>query len=122
MSHVTTVSTDIVFNDEALLIEALNDCEGTVEHTVFDYYGKGQKVDYSIHTREFTRGIGFNKVGNHYEVRVDYFGKHEQGASLLKKIQMKYQKVSALKRVKAMGYSVKVGESENNIRIQATVY
>jgi len=121
MSHVTTVSTAVEFKDEAILIQALNECEGTVDTMVLDWYGAAKTVDHAIHSREFNNGIGFVRVGNKYEVRMDDY-KHKVAAeSLLKKIQMKYQKVSAVKRAKALGYSVRVTEG-NTIRIVAKVY
>lgn len=122
MSHVTIVKTTITFKDDDLLRQALSEL-GTVTDFVLDYYNQSHAVDMAVVTQEFSRGIGFKRNGEEYDVVMDSYNKDNQASSLLNTIQVKYQQVAVTKHYRSKGYNVQiVEETDDRLIIRARGY
>lgn len=112
MSHITTMQTSVKFKNSELLSKALENIPGgVVGATIIDYYGNVSEVEMSVKTDQFDRGIGFDKVGDAYEPRMDKYNYESQATELMNQIQTQYRKIVVQDYYQSKGFSVEVEDT-----------
>lgn len=112
MSHITTMQTSVNFKNEDLLRQALDNIPGgTVGNTIKDYYGNETVVEMAVKTDQFKRGIGFDKVNNQYEPRMDKYGYESAGDTLLNQVQTQYRKFAVQEYYESKGFAVEIEDT-----------
>ena len=114
------MQTSVNFKNADLLRQAIENIPGgTVGTTITDYYGNEAVVEMSVKTDQFERGIGFDKVNDQYEPRMDKYGYEAAGDTLLNQVQTQYRKFAVQEYYESKGYSVQI---EDTSPVEAQVH
>jgi len=101
------MKTSVSFKNAELLSKALaNIPGGVVGNTIKDYYGKITEVEMAVKTDQFERGIGFDKVGDAHEPKMDKYGYESACNNLMNQIQTQYRKEVVQNYYESKGFSV----------------
>ena len=120
MSHISTMKTSVSFKNADLLQQALNNIPGgVVGNAIKDYYGKITEVEMAVKTDQFERGIGFDKVGDAHEPRMDKYGYESDCNDLMNQIQTQYRKEVVQNYYESKGYSV---QTEDVSPVEAQIH
>jgi len=126
MSHIIHVQSngEVHLKTKGVLMQALKQIQGSeIVTEILDYYGHPREVEFGVKTPNFPRGIGFEQVGDEYQMISDRYGQNTSSMNLMNEITANYQKSAHVSVLIKYGFITSTEVEKNgDILVQGRSY